>query len=315
MVRVSAFPSYGAGPRLSCAGSPDDDEQPPVMPTTAAQATAVIWKRSVFMPTTLGTTGPRRRPCLRTSPLRAGTHSLWASDKQNVATMSAMRSDLRAPAAVGVASLSVLAAGVVVVLLPVAVVQGPWGSVQRASVLQLAACLLAGAAVSTSLGLVRTEVGWHADGTACAAIAVCLAAAVLNGWEGAGDPVRIAGGVVAPAMAPVALSLVERRVRARRRWAAAGAATVVALAGASYVVRDPFHDVACWSDCAVSYDAPLPSDRAAEVLAVALAAVAGRGRRRSPSCCSPSSRHACATSDRRRCPRPAGGDQRRPLRP
>ena len=179
---------------------------------------------------------------------------------------------MRAPAAVGVASLSVLAAGVVVVLLPDAVVQGPWGSVQRASVLQLAACLLAVAAVSTSLALVRTEVGWHADGTACAAIAVCLAAAVLNGWEGAGDLVRIAGGVVAPAMAPAALSLVERRARDRRRWAAVGAGTAVALAGASYLVRDPFHDVACWSDCAVSYDAPLPSDRAAEVLAVALAA-------------------------------------------
>ncbi len=219
-----------------------------------------------------------------------------------------MRSDLRAPAAVGVASLSVLAAGVVVVLLPAAVVQGPWGSVQRASVLQLAACLLAVAAVSTSLALVRTEVGWHADGTACAAIAVCLAAAVLNGWEGAGDPVRIAGGVVAPAMAPVALSLVERRVRARRRWAAAGAATVVALAGASYVVRDPFHDVACWSDCAVSYDAPLPSDRAAEVLAVALAAALVVVAGAAVMLLAVLAARLTPPADRRRCPRPAGGD-------
>lgn len=227
----------------------------------------------MFMPTTLGTTGPRRRPCLRTSPLRAGTQSLWASDNENVVTMSAMRSDLRAPAAVGVASLSVLAAGVVVVLLPGAVVHGPWGSVQPASVLSVTACLLAVAAVSTSLGLLRAEVGWHADGAACAALAVCLAGAVLNGYEGAGDMLRVAGGIVAPAMAPVALSLVERRVRRGRQWAAAGAASVVALAGAPYLVRDPFHDVACWSDCAVSYDALLPSDRAAELLPNALAAV------------------------------------------
>ena len=84
MVRASAFPSYGAGPRFSCTGSPDDDEQPPVMPTTAAQAKAVIWKRKLFMPTTLGTTAPRRRPCLRPNVLRAGTHPLWGSDGHNV---------------------------------------------------------------------------------------------------------------------------------------------------------------------------------------------------------------------------------------
>lgn len=186
--------------------------------------------------------------------------------------MSLVRSDLRATRPFGVATLAVLAAGVVVLLLPDAVVQGAWGQAEPSFVVPAAAVLLAGAAVTSILALLRAEVGWHADGRACAALTVCLAAAVLNGWEGAGDAVRVSAGVVAPAMAPVALALVERRARDTTRAAATGAVSMMALAGASYLVRDPFHDVACSSDCAVRYAAPLASDRAAELLASLMAA-------------------------------------------
>jgi signal transduction histidine kinase len=171
------------------------------------------------------------------------------------------------------AAASLMAATTVVVLLRSELVHGPLATEQSASLVTVTACLLAVAAIATSLVLARVDLAWHSDGIACCALVVCLAAAIVVGWQDAPDPLRSAGAVVAPLAIPALLALVEQRARGSRRWSLLSAGVVGTLAGALYVVRDPFQDPDCWADCSLRDVAPLPSTGALRMLDATLIAV------------------------------------------
>ena len=81
------------------------------------------------------------------------------------------------------------------------------------------------AVAATSLVLSRVDLTWHRDGIACSVLLICLAAALVVGWEGGPDLLRSAGLVVAPLAIPALVEIVERRVLGTSRWALMSAGT------------------------------------------------------------------------------------------
>ena len=144
-----------------------------------------------------------------------------------------------------------------------------------------AAVLLGLGGLTCMWTLPRVDVKWRRDGWTATAILISLTGLAVLGWSDGPAVLRSTGGVVGPLIVPALLEPVARRALRPRAAAWLMWVSVGLVAGASftvYLVRDPFHDPECWSDCALQDVAPLPSRPATEVVvrafAVAVALVA-----------------------------------------